>query len=191
MSNPDPEKQERGQLQHAAEHEKPSKRNPVLFYLMILFAAAFLLLLMSFLMQRRANQEAMDHLEETSNSAVESLENKLKENEQLKAQVAQLGEENQQLTSQLEEQSGQVAERQAELEQVLQALADLNTLRGLYNQGRYNDARDFLAEQELNADNTYVIEDYLALYNEKYATPEELEIYNPLEAWQQLVSWLG
>lgn len=84
-----------------------------------------------------------------------------------------------------------MAERQAELEQVLQALADLNTLRGLYNQGRYSGARDFLAQQELNADNTYVIEDYLTLYNEQYATPEELEIYNPLEAWQQLVAWLG
>lgn len=190
MSHPSQHKPE-DSLQHAAEHEKPSKRNPVLFYLMILFAVAFLLLLMSFMMQRRANQEAMSHLEETSNSAVESLENKLKENEQLKAQVTQLEEENQQLTSQLEEQSGQVAESQEELEQVVQALTALNTLRSLYNQGRYSDARDFLAEQELNADNNYVIEDYLTLYNEKYATPEELEIYDPLAAWQQLVSWLG
>ena len=130
MSHPSQHKPE-DSLQHAAEHEKPSKRNPVLFYLMILFAVAFLLLLMSFMMQRRANQEAMSHLEETSNSAVESLENKLKENEQLKAQVTQLEEENQQLTSQLEEQSGQVAESQEELEQVLQALATLNTLRSL------------------------------------------------------------
>lgn len=190
MSHPSQHKPE-DSLQHAAEHEKPSKRNPVLFYLMILFAVAFLLLLMSFMMQSRANQEAMSHLEETSNSAVESLENKLKENEQLKAQVTQLEEENQQLTSQLEEQSGQVAESQEELKQVVQALTALNTLRSLYNQGRYSDARDFLAEQELNADNSYVIEDYLTLYNETYATPEELEIYDPLAAWQQLVSWLG
>ena len=36
-----------------------------------------------------------------------------------------------------------------------------------------------------------MIEDYLTLYNETYATPEELEIYDPLAAWQQLVSWLG
>ena len=186
-----PEMQERKRLQHDAEHEKPTKRHPVLFYLLVLFAAAFLLLLMSFLMQRRANQEAINNLQETSNSAVESLENKLKENEQLKAQVTQLEEENQQLTSQLEEQSGQVAESQEELEQVVQALTALNTLRSLYNQGRYSDARDFLAEQELNADNSYVIEDYLTLYNETYATPEELEIYDPLAAWQQLVSWLG
>lgn len=190
MSNPSQHKPE--DMQHAAEHEKPPiKRNPVLFYLMILFAVAFLLLLMSFMMQRRANQEAMDNLQQTSNSAVESLENKLKENDELKAQVNQLEEENQQLTSQLEQATTQNQGKEEELERILQALSDLNTLRGLYNQGRYSDARDFLAKQELNTDNTYVIEDTLTLYNEQYATPEELEIYNPLEAWQQLVSWLG
>lgn len=178
-------------LQHAAEHEKPAKRNPVLLYLMILFAAAFLLLLMSFLMQHRANQEAMNHLEETSNSAVESLENKLKENEELKAQVAQLEEETETLTQQAEEQAAQAQAQQEELESVLQALTELNTLRGLYNQGRYSDARDFLAQQEMTADNTYAIEEALTLYNTKYATPEQLEVYNPLEAWQQLVDWLG
>ena len=37
--------------------------------------AAFLLLLMSYFMQQRANQEAMDKLEQTSDSATQSLEN--------------------------------------------------------------------------------------------------------------------
>ena len=68
------EKQERGRLQHAAEHERPNKRNSVLFYLVILFAAAFVLLLMSFLMQQRANQAALDDLQQTSDSTVQSLE---------------------------------------------------------------------------------------------------------------------
>ena len=87
--------------------------------------------------------------------------------------------------------NAQGQQEQTELDAIVQALADLNTLRGLYNQGRYSDARDFLAHQELNADNTYVTEENLALYAEKYADPAQLEIYNPLEAWQQLVSWLG
>lgn len=185
------EEQEVQHLQHEAEHAKPHKKVSVMGYLTILFAAAFLLLLMSFLMQHRANQEAMNNLQETSNSAVESLENKLKENEELKAQVDQLEEENQQLTQQLESYTAQGQQEQSEQEAILQALSDLNTLRGLYNQGRYSDARDFLAHQELTADNTYVTEENLALYNEKYADPANLEIYNPLEAWQQLLSWLG
>ncbi|WP_297212855.1 hypothetical protein [uncultured Flavonifractor sp.] len=182
---------ERESLQHAAEHERPVKRNPVLFYLMILFAAAFLLLLLSFFMQHRSNQEAIDNLQETSNSAVESLENKLKENDTLKEQVAQLEEENQALAQQVEEQAAQSEQTQGELTAILQALSDLNTLRSLYNQGRYSDARDFLANQPLTQNQTYQIEETLSLYCTQYADPAELEIYNPLEAWQQLVSWLG
>ena len=81
--------QEEG-LQHAAEHERPNKRNSVLFYLVILFAAAFVLLLMSFLMQQRANQAALDDLQQTSDSTVQSLENMLQENESLKEQNAEL-----------------------------------------------------------------------------------------------------
>ena len=65
----DSDKQERSRLQHEAEHERPHKRSSVLLYLVILFAAAFLLLLMSYFMQQRANQEAMDKLEQTSDSA--------------------------------------------------------------------------------------------------------------------------
>ena len=79
-----------GALQHDAEHERPHKKNSVLFYLMILFAAAFLLLLLSYFMQQRANQEALDDLEQTSNSAVESLENLIAERDALKLQVSAL-----------------------------------------------------------------------------------------------------
>ena len=182
----------RTDLQHDAEHERPSKHTPsVVLYLMILFAAAFLLLLMSFLMQNRSNREAMDHLEETSNSAMESLENRLRENEELKAQVAQLEEENDKLTQQVRQADDQARQEQEELTAVLQALSDLNTLRGLYNQGRYSDARDFLAGLDTQADGSYVTETWLERYRTDYADPEDLEVYDPLAAWRDLVSWLG
>ena len=191
MSEHSPRRQ-RDNLQHDAEHERPSKRNSsVVLYLMILFAAAFLLLLMSFLMQNRSNREAMSHLEETSNSAMESLENRLRENEELKAQVAQLEEENDKLTQQVQQADDQARQEQEELTAVLQALGDLNTLRGLYNQGRYSDARDFLAGLDTEADGSYVTETWLERYRTDYADPEDLEIYDPLEAWRDLVSWLG
>ena len=54
----------------------------MLFYLVILFAAAFLLLLLSYFMQQRANQDAMDDLQQTSDSAVQSLENLLQEKDE-------------------------------------------------------------------------------------------------------------
>ena len=183
---------EKDDLQHAAEHERPTRHTPsVILYLMILFAAAFLLLLMSFLMQNRSNQEAMDHLEATSNSAMESLENRLKENEELKAQAAELEEENQALSTQIQEGDTQARQEQESLTGILQALADLNTLRSLYNQGRYSDARDFLAGLDTEADGSYVTETWLERYRTDYADPEDLEIYDPLEAWRDLVSWLG
>lgn len=179
-------------LQHDAEHERPARHSSsVVLYLMILFAAAFLLLLMSFLMQNRSNREAMSHLEETSNSALESLENRLRENEDLKAQVAQLEEENDRLTQQVRQTDDQARQNQEELTAVLQALSDLNTLRSLYNQGRYSDARDFLAGLETEADGSYATETWLELYRTRYADPEELQVYDPLAAWRDLVSWLG
>lgn len=181
-------------LQHAAEHEKPSRRNPVLLYLVILFAAAFLLLLMSLMMQRRANQEAMNDLQQTSNSAVQSLENTIQENETLKSQVAELEEEKEALTQQAQaaQEEAQAAQDQLQAaEEYLAALEDLNTLRGLYNQGRYSDARDFLSSLPQSQPGVYDTETALSRYVTEYAQAQDLEVYNPLEAWQQLVEWLG
>ena len=144
---------------------------------------------MSFLMQQRTNAEAIDHLEETSNSAVESLENKLKENETLKQQVAELEAETEQLTEQAAQQAAQSQAELEELESMLQAMTNLNTLRSLYNQGRYSDARDFLTQLEQSGGES--TEELLTQYVENYADPEMLEVYHPLEAWQQLTSWLG
>ena len=191
MSEHDPRRR-RDDLRHEAEHERPARHSPsVILYLAILIAAAFLLLLMASLMQNRSNREAMDHLEETSNSALESLENRLRENEELKARVAELEEENQALSVQLQEEAAQAEAERETLTGVLQALSDLNTLRGLYNQGRYSDARDFLAGLETGPDGTYVTETWLETYRAGYADPAQLEVYDPLEAWRDLVSWLG
>ena len=60
---------------------------------------------------------------------MESLENKLKENEELKAQVDQLEEENQQLAQQLESYTAQGQQEQSEQEAILQALSDLDVYK--------------------------------------------------------------
>ena len=86
----DSEQHQRSALQHEAEHAAPGKKNSVLIYLVILFAAAFLLLLLSYFMQQRASREAYSDLQQSSNSAVQSLDNMLQENEDLKEQVADL-----------------------------------------------------------------------------------------------------
>ena len=149
MSKPDPDKQERGQLQHEAEHEKPNKRNPVLFYLMILFAAAFLLLLMSFLMQRRANQEAIDNLQETSNSATQSLQNTIQQNEELTKQVEDLDEAFSETQRTIRDQENQLEDLEQQVEDLTkssQAMDWFWQINEAYACGRYSQARSLIQE---------------------------------------------
>ena len=116
----------------------PTSASSVLLYLVILFAAAFLLLLMSYFMQQRANQEAMDKLEQTSDSATQSLENILQENETLKVENEALSQQVAQLQEALED-AESASDDEAALVQ-LEALCYLNQVRALYNDGRYSDA---------------------------------------------------
>ena len=161
----DSDKQERSRLQHEAEHERPHKRSSVLLYLVILFAAAFLLLLMSYFMQQRANQEAMDKLEQTSDSATQSLENILQENEE------------------------SASDDEAALVQ-LEALCYLNQIRALYNDGRYSDARDAAAAAEAALAGEGGMEGVLGTVADGL-TGQQRQDYNPLEAYQSLMEWLG
>lgn len=184
------DKEEQASLQHAAEHEKPHKKLSVMTYLVILIAAAFLLLLLSYFMQQRANQEAIADLQQTSNSAVQSLDNLIAERDGLKRQNEELQTRLDELQSELndavraaqENQKQQSAATEANL-----ALMRLNQLRALYNQGRYREARALLEKWgEAGAASTEK-----ALEGIRSAmTEEELEIYDPLEAYRQLVDWL-
>lgn len=191
--NTEQEKQDGGQLQHDAEHERPKKRNPVLFYLVILFAAAFLLLLMSYFSQQRANQAALNNLEQTSSSAFQSLEQILAERDSLKAQAAALEEEIAALEEEIAQSQGEIARRDAQLEEsagIMQAMGSLNYVRALYNQHKNAAARAYLAglPQRDGVDET---EYYLQIYTGQFpGEPEMLETYNPLEAWRQLKEWL-
>lgn len=77
-----------GDLQHQAEHSR-SRRPPVLSYLVILFAVAFLLLLIAYFQQQRMNSETNDALKQ-SVSAVGAIENMMSDNETLRQEVEEL-----------------------------------------------------------------------------------------------------
>jgi len=182
--NQDPAKLD--DLQHEAEHTRPPKKGSIMGYLAILFAAAFLLLLMSYFMQQRTNQEAIDDLQQSSSSAVQSLENLIAERDRLKEEVAALEESREALQTELEQvrtdlstaqAAASAAERQAE------ALNQLNQIRILYNQHRNREARELLA---LYPD----LEEQLTAISNSL-TEEEREIYDPLEAFQSFMEWLG
>lgn len=178
----DSDQHQRSALQHEAEHSAPGKKNSVLIYLVILFAAAFLLLLLSYFMQQRASREAYSDLQQSSNSAVQSLDNMLQENEDLKEQVADL----QTQLEQAQTDAAQAQEQLADSEALVDALDSLNHLRGLYNQGQYNACRTYLASIDAAQ-----VEATLRTYVEQNTDAAWLEVYNPLEAWLNLIEWLG
>lgn len=187
----EPEQTSSGVLQHEAEHTRSNKRNSALTYLVILFAAAFLLLLLSYFMQQRTNQEKYNNLQQTSKSAVQSLDNVLEENADLKAENTELEQQITALQDQLKRAQQDTKNEKSQLE-TLQgeqaALSTLNHIRALYNQGRYRDARAYLTQQESAAPGA--TEHYLASYTAKQST-EELGVYHPLKAYRQLVEWLN
>lgn len=138
-------------LQHAAEHAKPGKKNPVLFYLVILFAAAFILLLMSYRMQQRSNQAAMDNLQQTSNSAVQSLENLIAERDALAEQVKEIEEELDQKQSELEQSQVANKELQSQSEMLarqLKAMEYFWQIDDYYARGYYRQARELIETLE-------------------------------------------
>ena len=144
----DQEKHDGGRLQHDAEHERPHRRNSVLFYLVILFAAAFLLLLLSYFSQQRANEAAMDNLEATSSSAVETLDQILQERDSLKTQVAGLEEQLAQAQQELAGLKTLTDNLTVYQEQLTRAMDLFWQIDEAYVRGRYALCRELIAQME-------------------------------------------
>ena len=142
------ERQRRSQLQHDAEHTPPHKKVSVMGYLAILFAAAFLLLLLSYFMQQRANREAVENLTQTSNSAVQSLDNILAERDRLREENNTLREENQRLQTELEQQTALAQEEYTTLDGVVRAMDLFWQIDEAYVRGRYTLCRSLIQSME-------------------------------------------
>ena len=173
-------------LQRQADRSKPGSGRSVLSYLVVLFAAAFILLLLAFFMQKRANEVAIDNLEQTSHSAAESLENLIAERDRLKEETAAQEEQIAALEGQLQAKDSVLNQKNADLDAAntkIDALNQLNQIRALYNQRRYSEAREQIAQ---NSDLESVLEVLSSGLPE-----EEREIYDPLEAYHDLTDWLS
>jgi cell division protein FtsB len=100
--NPEEEKKERTAPENAGERKPaPEKGRSVLRYIAVLFAAAFFLLLLSYLMQQRQMAETVSELK-GSVSAMGTIENMRKTNEELSAANESLENENRELEDRLE-----------------------------------------------------------------------------------------
>ena len=153
-------------------------------YMTILFAAAFLLLLLAFLMQNRTNQEAISDLTES----VSSVHNVVEENEKLRQELDALTEIYLKEVSAHQESVYSSIFMREELDlakQRLNALHTLNNIRALYNDGKYQEARNLIGQNEP------LLEKHLEEYSQNYLSKEGREIYDPLEAYRSLKDWLN
>ena len=140
----------------AADQSAPSKRQrtspkqrrqqSAMRYITILFAAAFVLMLFTYLMERRQtealmqeNQEQIEDLQQ-SVSAVQSLKNLYAENDALKEQIAQLEEKTSRLETEKNTLSGHVTNVELNLANAkkgLQAMDWFWQIDETYAKGKY------------------------------------------------------
>ena len=109
--SPAPEQESKPEPEKKPEHSHKHRQKSVFQYITILFAAAFVLLLYTFMMERRQNDilqqqsnDKLNQLQQQSVSAVQSLDNLYQENEyldHLETQISNLEQEKQQLEQDL------------------------------------------------------------------------------------------
>ena len=143
-SSPAPEKKEerKPSARTRARGQQRRSQRSVFQYITVLFAAAFLLLLMTYMMQQRLNKAEIDDLQQSSNSTLQTLENIIAERDQLR-------QENQELSDQLED-AVQAAENSAatakEQARALEAMDWFWRIQRQFSRGYTSAARE-LAEQ--------------------------------------------
>ena len=125
---------------------KQRRQQSAMRYITILFAAAFVLMLFTYLMERRQtealmqeNQEQIEDLQQ-SVSAVQSLKNLYAENDALKEQLAQLEEKNSRLETEKNTLSGHVTNVELNLANAkkgLQAMDWFWQIDEAYAKGKY------------------------------------------------------
>ncbi len=125
------------------EHARARRRVSVFGYLAVLFAVAFLLLLVAYFQQRRSSSETNDALKQ-SVSAVSAIEAMMEDNDQLRAQVAELEAQVDQLQSEKTELDSARRIQNNNLSQMSDQLAAMDYLwriQRYYSRGAYDDAR--------------------------------------------------
>ena len=148
--------QERALAEQAARlaRQQRKRQRSVVFYIGILFAAAFLLLAMSFAMERRQNAEDMDDLNQSltglkdSVSAMQSVQKLYEENTALLERVAELEEDLARAEEQRNYLADKVESQDAEkgvLQNSVQALDWFWQINEAYVRGRYTTARNLIA----------------------------------------------
>jgi len=123
------------------------KNHSVISYIAILFAAAFLLLLLSYLMQLRTSSETISGLTD-SLSALQTLDDVIERNEELENEVALLRDSIEAQTNASEARETLLRQEVETLRRETEALDCLRDIQELYATGYYKKARALIQEFE-------------------------------------------
>lgn len=124
------------------------KQHSVVLYILLLFLAACVLILMSYLVQKRNNAQILDGLNQ-SVSAMQSITALQEENKELTVQVGDLKGQVEKLQNQVDKLTEETASLQAErdaLTRASQALDWFWQIDEAYVRGRYSSARGLIEE---------------------------------------------
>ena len=134
--------------------QQKRRQKSVFQYIAILFGAAFVLLLFTFVMERRQyqllqekNEAQIDDLQQSVN-AVQSLNSLYEENAALKEKTQELEEENQDLQEQVDQLEQQVSDLSVQAEKTSQAMDWFWQIDEAYVRGRYSLCRQLIQSLE-------------------------------------------
>ena len=134
--------------------QQKRRQKSVFQYIAILFGAAFVLLLFTFVMERRQyqllqeqNEAQIDDLQQ-SVTAVQSLNSLYEENAALKEKTQELEEENQDLQEQVDQLEQQVSDLSVQAEKTGQAMDWFWQIDEAYVRGRYSLCRQLIESLE-------------------------------------------
>ena len=134
--------------------QQKRRQKSVFQYIAILFGAAFVLLLFTFVMERRQyqllqeqNEAQIDDLQQSVN-AVQSLNSLYEENAALKEKTQELEEENQDLQEQVDQLEQQVSDLSVLAEKTSQAMDWFWQIDEAYVRGRYSLCRQLIQSLE-------------------------------------------
>ena len=134
--------------------QQKRRQQSVFQYIAILFGAAFLLLLLTFVMERRQYQQLQEQNEaqiddlQQSVTAVQSLNSLSEENAALKEQNQDLEEQNQALEEQVDQLEQQVSDLSVQAEKTSQAMDWFWQIDEAYVRGKYALCRQLIESLE-------------------------------------------
>lgn len=167
--------------------QQKNRQRSVIFYIAILFVAAFILLFLSFMMERRQNAANLDDLNQSltglkdSVSAMQKVEQLYEENASLKERVDELEKQLAEANEQLDVLPDIISHQEQVLENTKEAMDWFWQIDEAYVRGRYTLCRNLIQVMEDNSNGATPLKEYLP--TESYTDNDR---FSPADRYQEI-----